>query len=131
MSTEMISLLGFLALFAALLLAQPLVLARARGMRYVMGNRDEALDAAHPIIGRLARTVDNSVEASVLFVPLVLASEILGTSNTLTQYGAIAFVAARAAYMVLYPLGAVGLRTLVWNVGLAALAALAAGLVIA
>ncbi|MEO1662785.1 MAG: MAPEG family protein [Pseudomonadota bacterium] len=131
MSVEMISLLAFLALFAALLLAQPLVLAKARGMQYVTGNRDGAPDPAHPSVGRLARTVNNSIEAAVLFVPLVLATEVLGVSNALTQYGAITFVAARAAYAVLYPLGVVGLRTLVWNAGLVALAAMATGLIIA
>lgn len=131
MSTEMISLLGFLGIFAAVLLAQPLVLARARGIQYVMGNRDDALGPDHPAVGRLARTVSNNVEAAVLFIPLVLATEVLGISNALTQYGAVAFLAARATYAVLYPLGVVGLRSLVWNAGLCALVAMAAGLIIA
>ncbi|MEL7153578.1 MAG: MAPEG family protein, partial [Pseudomonadota bacterium] len=100
-------------------------------MQYVMGNRDSGTATEHPAAGRLARTVNNSMEAAVLFVPLVFASQVLGTSNALTQYGAVAFVAARLAYAVLYPLGIVGLRTLVWNVGLASLAAMAAGLLVA
>ncbi len=131
MSAEMTSLLGFLAMFAALLLAQPLVLAKARGIQYVISNRDDPPDAAHPSVGRLARAVNNSIEAAVLFVPLVLATEILGVSNTLTQYGAIVFVVARLAYVVLYTLGIVGFRSLVWNAGLATLVAMAAGLLIA
>jgi len=127
MTPEMISLLVFLATFAALLLAQPLILARAKGMTYVTGNRADSVDA--PAVGRLARTVRNSIEAAVLFVPLVLAAEVLGTSNALTQWGAVVFVAARVAYALLYPLGVVGLRTLAWNTGFAALAAMAFGLV--
>ena len=129
MTPEMISLLTFLATFAALLLAQPLILARAKGMQYVTGNRTDPVDADSPVAGRLARTVRNSIEAAVLFIPLVLAAELLGTSNPLTQYGAIVFVAARIAYALLYPLGIVGLRTLAWNVGFAALAAMTLGLV--
>tara|TARA_R110002167_G_scaffold146841_2_gene338545 strand:+ start:22822 stop:23217 length:396 start_codon:yes stop_codon:yes gene_type:complete len=129
MTPEMISLLVFLATFAALLLAQPLVLARAKGMQYVTGNRADPIDADSPVAGRLARTVRNSIEAAVLFVPLVLATEVLGTSNALTQWGAVVFVAARVAYALLYPLGIVGLRTLAWNAGFAALAAMALGLV--
>lgn len=129
MTPEMISLLVFLALFAALLLAQPLVLARAGGLAHVMGNRDGA-GPDHPVAGRLARTVQNSIEAAVLFIPLVLAAQSLGVSNTLTQYGTMVFVAARLAYAVLYPLGVVGLRSLVWNLGLGALVAIAAGLIL-
>ena len=129
MTHEMISLLIFLATFAALLLAQPLILARAKGMQYVTGNRADPVDADAPVAGRLARTVRNSIEAAVLFVPLALATELLGTSNALTQWGAIVFVAARVAYALLYPLGIVGLRTLAWNAGFAALAAMAWGLV--
>lgn len=129
MTVEMISLLGFLAMFAALLLMQPLVLAKAKGMQYVTGNRDGGTAQDHPVVGRLARTVNNSMEAAVLFVPLVLATEVLETSNALTQYGAVAFVAARIAYAVLYPLGIVGLRTVVWNLGLVSLATMAAGLI--
>ena len=129
MTPEMISLLVFLATFAALLLAQPLILARAKGMHYVTGNRADPVDADAPVAGRLDRTVRNSIEAAVLFVPLVLATELVGTSNTLTQWGAIVFVAARVVYAFLYPLGIVGLRTLAWNTGFAALAAMALGLV--
>ncbi len=129
MTPEMISLLIFLATFAALLLAQPLILARAKGMTYVTGNRADPIDADAPVAGRLARTVRNSIEAAVLFVPLVLATEVLGISNALTQWGAIVFIAARVAYALLYPLGIVGLRTLAWNAGFAALAAMAVGLV--
>ncbi len=127
MTIEMLCLLVFLATFAALLLAQPLVLARTKGMAYVTGNRADRVDV--PVAGRLARTVSNSMEAAVLFVPLVLATEVLGTSNALTQWGAIIFVAARVAYAMLYPLGVVGLRTLAWNAGFAALAAMALGLI--
>ena len=128
MNPEMISLLVFLATFAALLLAQPLILARAKGMAYVTGNRADPVDADAPVAGRLARTVRNSIEAAVLFVPLVLATEVLGTSNALTQWGAVVFITARVAYALLYPLGIVGLRSLAWNTGFAALAAMAFGL---
>lgn len=128
MTPEMISLLVFLATFAALLLAQPLVLARAKGVAYVTGNRADPAEADVPVSGRLTRTVRNSMEAAILFVPLVLATEVLGISNTLTQWGAIVFVAARVVYSLLYPLGIVGLRSLVWNAGFAALAAMALGL---
>ena len=129
MSLEMLCLLLFLATFAALLLAQPLVLARTKGLVYVTGNRADPVDSDVPVAGRLSRTVSNSIEAAVLFVPLVLATEVLGISNALTQWGAIVFVAARVAYAMLYPLGVVGLRTLAWNTGFVALAAMALGLV--
>ena len=129
MTLEMLCLLLFLATFAALLLAQPLVLARTKGLVYVTGNRADPVDSDVPVAGRLSRTVSNSIEAAVLFVPLVLATEVLGISNALTQWGAIVYVAARVAYAMLYPLGVVGLRTLAWNTGFVALAAMALGLV--
>lgn len=98
-------------------------------MASVTGNRAEPVDADSPLVGRLSRTVRNSIEAAVLFVPLVLAAEVLGTSNTLTQWGAVVFVAARVAYSLLYPLGVVGLRSLAWNVGFVALVVIAVGLI--
>ena len=129
MSPEMISLLVFLATFAALLMAQPLVLAQTKGMAYVTGNRADPVDAEAPVAGRLSRTVRNSIEAAVLFVPLVLATEVMGTSNALTQWGAVVFVAARVAYSLLYPLGVVCLRSLALNVGFAAMLAIALWLI--
>ena len=128
MTIEMISLLVFLATFATLLLAQPLFLVRAKGIQYVAGNRADPVGSEAPIVGRLDRTVRNSIEAAVLFVPLVLATELMGVSNGLTQWGAIVFVVARGAYALLYPAGIIGLRTLVWNASFAALAAMAIGL---
>ena len=99
MTIELISLFVFLAIFAALLLAQPLVLAKANGMQYVMGNRDGGTATDHPVLGRLARTVNNSMEAAVLFVPLVLATQVLGVSNTLTRNTGPSPLSARAWHM--------------------------------
>jgi len=128
MTIEILSLLSFLALFAVLLLAQPLVMASTSGVTYVAGNRDRPQDTIHPLNGRLHRTVNNSIEAAVLFIPLILLTEVLGVSNSLTQYGAMAFVAARVLYALVYAVGVAGLRTLVWNAGLIALGSIAAGL---
>ena len=86
MTPEMISLLIFLATFAALLLAQPLILARAKGMTYVTGNRADFVEADAPVAGRLARTVRNSIEAAVCSSPRS-GDRGLGTSNALTQWG--------------------------------------------
>ncbi|MEL6959955.1 MAG: MAPEG family protein [Pseudomonadota bacterium] len=129
MTPEILSLLVFLATIAGLLLVQPLVLARARGMAFVTSNRAEPVGGDVPVSGRLDRTVRNSIEAAVLFVPLVLMTQILDLSNVWTQWGAMIFAGARIAYAVFYASGITGLRSAAWNVGFAATGVLAFGLV--
>lgn len=121
MSVELWALLGTFAIALMSILAQGFYLDLRAGLRYVLSSRETAPPNHGPLGGRLDRNVRNQVEGMMLFVPLVLVSELAGISNGWTQGAALAYVAARALYLPAYALALVPFRTLVWSIGLAAL----------
>lgn len=121
MTIELLSLLVFTATIAAVLSVQATDLVRTQGWGYVVGNRAHAPEVASAFSARLKRTLHNSMEAAVIFVPLVLIAAHLDISNARTQAAAVVFAGARVVYSVLYAAGVTRLRTVVWNVGFVAL----------
>lgn len=113
--------LWVLALCAVLLLALYLiqgVYTTITAPKWGVGARDEAREKS-VFAGRLDRTVQNHIEAMMVFAPLVLIAHALGISNDLTTWGAGLFLGARVAFVPLYFLGVPWLRTLVWFGGVA------------
>ena len=80
-----------------------------------LGNRDN-LNEATPMGGRAERAAKNSIEASVLFVPLALTANAAGLDAEVMLGAQIAFW-ARIAYVPIYIAGIKYLRSLVWIVG--------------
>lgn len=74
---------------------------------------------------RAQRAHQNLLESLVVFLPLALLLEIQGDSDGLGAQGALAFVAARAAYIPAYHLAVFGLRSTAWTIGLLGLCAMA------
>ncbi|MBC7477180.1 MAG: MAPEG family protein [Pseudorhodobacter sp.] len=72
------------------------------------------------VAGRLDRAQINSVTAMALFAPAVLMLAQNGLATTSTLHAAQAFLIARILYVPLYAFGVVGLRTLVWVIGIVA-----------
>jgi uncharacterized MAPEG superfamily protein len=66
--------------------------------------------------GRARRAHLNMIENMVLFAPLIIAADIVGRDNGMTQLGAELFFWARLAYAVIYLVGIAYLRTLAWLV---------------
>ena len=93
------------------------------GLKWGGSSRDEA---AKPNVlhGRTTRAVRNHIEALCMFVPVVLVLNAAGISNEATILWTKVFVGARVAYAVLYWLGTPWARTLVWAIGLVAIAML-------
>jgi uncharacterized MAPEG superfamily protein len=127
MITETQSLLGVTALFAALILLQGALTGRYHGARYGLGPRDEPIEKT-VLERRIQRTISNHLEGMALFIPLVMALEAKAISTSLTQAGAMTFLAARVAFSVLYLLGVPLLRTVAWIVGVSGLVMMAWGL---
>lgn len=90
------------------------------GLKVGLGNRDRLPDAT-PLGGRAQRAAANSIEAVVLFTPLALAAHLAGL-DTEALLGAQVFFWARVAYLPVYLLGVIYLRSLVWVVGVFGLA---------
>lgn len=130
MSIELLSLYVFCATVFLTIFMQAMVLVATTNFAYVSGNRDTPLENPHPMLGRLERAVRNSIEAAVVFVPLVLIAAQLGISSDITQWSAIVFAGARVLYAVTYIFGITKVRTLIWNVGATAIGIFGAGILI-
>ncbi|MEZ5887597.1 MAG: MAPEG family protein [Paracoccaceae bacterium] len=119
--------LSILALYGLLVLVQILVHVLAAtpplGLPYLVGPRDEPRELTG-VPGRCKRAADNAVVALALFAPAVLLVQARGAFTPDTLLAARAFLLARLAYAVLYPLGLPWLRTLAWLVGFIATACL-------
>ncbi|MEM1274652.1 MAG: MAPEG family protein [Pseudomonadota bacterium] len=125
---ELWMLLGAFGITAFSIFVQGLHLGAAAGNAYVVSDRSAPAPFEGPMGGRLARNVRNQIEGMALFVPLVLIASMTGISNGWTQWAALIFVCARAAYVPLYAFGIKGLRSLAWTAGFFALLAFARGI---
>ena len=88
-----------------------------QGLAWAMGPRDEA----RPVTGvaaRLERAFRNYLETYPFFAAAILMVLVSGTAGALSEWGAIAFVAARIIYVPLYASGVKRIRSHVWFVGL-------------
>jgi uncharacterized MAPEG superfamily protein len=92
----------------------------AEGLKAGLGNRDNVPEAT-PLGGRAERAAANSIEALLLFVPLALVAQIVGSAEEALT-GATLFFWARVAYLPIYLVGIAYVRSLVWGVGVAGLA---------
>ncbi|RMD48166.1 MAG: MAPEG family protein [Alphaproteobacteria bacterium] len=115
-----LTILALYGLWVALtLLAQSTGALSQLGMGYVLSARDDPRELTG-IAGRLERALNNSVVALALFAPPILILAVRDAFDANSLLAAQVFLAARVAYVPLYALGIIGLRTLVWLAGFAA-----------
>lgn len=89
------------------------------GLKWGAGNRDGEM--RFPAWSeRAVRAHANLTENLAPFAILVLVAHLSGQANDLTALGARIFFWARVAHILVYTAGIVGLRTLVFFIGLAA-----------
>lgn len=88
------------------------------GLMPALGNRDDVAPATG-FTARAKRCVMNSVEAMVMFVPLVLAAVVAQQTDQWSALGAQVFFYARVGYVASYMIGIPFLRTVLWTAGLA------------
>ena len=121
MTTELWMLTNTTILFMALIAVQSLTsLIAGIPVTVLAGDRSD-LPAPEGLRGRAARTVNNSVEGMIMFVPLVVAAHLAGISNDLTVMGATIYFWSRVAYIPCYLFGIPWIRTLVFFGGLVGL----------
>jgi uncharacterized MAPEG superfamily protein len=85
------------------------------GLKAGLSNRDQ-LPEPTPLGGRAERAAGNMIEAALLFTPLALVAHAAGLDAEALM-GAQVFFWARVAYLPIYLLGVIYLRSLVWGVG--------------
>jgi uncharacterized MAPEG superfamily protein len=86
------------------------------GLRWAASPRDEEMPPLRPIPGRVSRNFRNFMETFPFFAAAVLLAETASIHNSLTHWGAVAYVAGRIAYTALYITGIPLIRSLFWNV---------------
>ena len=116
--------IGIIHLLWAAAAAQP-----QRGLKWNTGPRDEPI-VLTGVAGRLDRAFANFRETFPFFAVLVIVDYLGGRLNALTSLGSLIYVAARAAYVPLYVLGAPYVRSLVWVVSMVGILMLLAALVV-
>ncbi len=97
----------------------PIILNRLRemGIWKALSNPEPDLRPHAEWAYRLGHAHRNAIENLVVFAPLALAVHFQGIGNTLTAAWATAFVAARAAHVVIYTFGIPLLRTIAFFAG--------------
>lgn len=109
-----LALAGLLACAQLVLMAVPANLQLGSG--YLAGPRDEPR-TLQGVPARLQRAFHNMVEGLVLFAVAATAVTLSGASSGLTEGCAVAYLAARLAYVPLYAFGVPLWRSAVWAVG--------------
>ena len=74
--------------------------------------------------GRAARTLRNSVESAVMFVPVTVGLLLLHGTSRLTSHMALAYVIARVLFIFSYWFGLNKARSAAWTVGMACITVL-------
>ena len=91
-----------------------------QGLNWARGPRDEP----RPVTGtaaRLDRAFRNFLETYPFFAAAILMVLVTQSRGALSEWGAVAYLAARIIYVPLYAAGVPTVRTLVWLVGLVGL----------
>lgn len=102
---------------AALLIVQVIAQATAAsdlGPTYLFSPRDEGRVSSSVVAGRLLRALHNLLETYPAFIALTLALVVTGKTGGLAATGAVVWLIARLAYVVIYATGIPVIRTAVW-----------------
>jgi len=120
---EQFAILAAGVLTLAAVIVQHLHTVTTRGPGFALTNRTEALDRTG-FSGRATRTVQNSVESSVMFVPPALIVLLSGQSTGLSMLAAQAYIVSRVVFTLAYWAGIARLRSPAWAVSIAAILAM-------
>jgi uncharacterized MAPEG superfamily protein len=94
------------------------------GINWNTGPRDETMPPLSAMAGRLKRAQDNLFETLPLFIGAVLVAHVASRDSTITAIGAQVYFWGRVVYVPLYAFGIRQIRSLVWLVSTAGLAAI-------
>ena len=86
-------------------------------LRYGLSNREGEQPNKGPLGFRIDRTLSNTIEGALMYLPFALIAIHLDISNVYTLYAAILTIISRVLYTPIYILGIEKIRTLVWTVG--------------
>jgi uncharacterized MAPEG superfamily protein len=97
------------------------------GLLWALGNRHNPPEPT-ALAGRATRTAANTLENMVLFSALAFAAHLSGSTDPQILKGATVFFWARVAFVPVYYVGLVYVRSLVWGVSLVGMAMMIMGM---
>lgn len=89
-----------------------------RGFKWAVSSRDGEAPEWSPLVGRLKRAQANYLETFPVFAAAVLIVEVAGRTSSVTEAGAIVWIAARVAFWIVYAIGIPLLRSLLFAVSI-------------
>ena len=117
---ELIAILGIGALTFVAAFGQHLYTVRSKGVGFVMTDRSQPL-SSDGFAGRSGRALRNTVESSAMYVPAALVVVVLSGQTQITATAALVYLIARVGFLAAYWVGASGLRSGFWGVGIASI----------
>ena len=84
------------------------------GFGWGLGSRDTPVEQT-AIQNRFARTVQNQIEAMLIYIPLMALTVFLERTSELTEIAAWLVIIGRAAFIACYLFGVFGLRSLAYT----------------
>lgn len=88
-----------------------------QGLQWGLGSRDEPLEQS-ALQGRFSRTVQNQVEAMLMYVPLMALVVGLDLTNEWTAIAAWLVIVGRITFVPLYLLGVFALRSVAYSISM-------------
>ncbi len=86
------------------------------GLKWAASPRDVEPPPLKPLPGRIDRNFRNYMETFPFFVVAILIAQAAGVHDSLTHWGAIAYLGGRVGYTALYVSGVPLIRSLFWNI---------------
>jgi len=117
MTTELLMLLGAVALYFVLTLWPALASIGSIGLFKAAGSRDE-LEPRTGKAARCDRALANHAEALMMFTPVVLTAHMMGVESDMSALGAEVFLGGRVAHAIFYLLGVPFVKSLSYLAGL-------------
>ena len=120
MSVERWSIAGLSLMLFAVTLMQGALVPLTQGFRWGLGSRDEPIETT-ALQGRFARTVQNQIEAMLIYIPLMALVLVLERESGTTAIAAWLMIGARLAFIACYLGGVFGLRSFAYGISLIAI----------
>jgi uncharacterized MAPEG superfamily protein len=117
MALEMWSVAALALMLLAITLVQGALVPMTQGFGWGLGSRDTPAEFS-ALQGRFSRTVQNQIEAILMFAPLMVLAIMLERTSEMTELAAWLVIIGRGAFILLYLTGTFGLRSAAYAVGM-------------
>lgn len=117
MTIEMWSIAALTLMLLGITFVQGGLVPVTQGLKWGLGSRDTQVEKSG-LQGRFARTVQNHIEAMLIYVPLMALVIVLDRTGPMTELAAWLVIIGRAVFIPCYLFGIFGLRSMAYGTAL-------------